>query len=290
VSSATVSLGDTTYIYLLKGSSTTEFYRYDVAGGTWQTMLAAPTGVSGRAYKNGSTITYDGAGKIYLVKGTYNEFFSYDVNTPAWTTLASVPLTGSAGRKKLKDGAGLAYSNGKVYALKGGNTLEFWVYQADSNRWTETTSIPVGTSGKKVKGGGTLIRGDIFGQPVLWAFKGNNTAEFWQYVPPVTAFGPRPDAGQAMSKGSLDLTGYSLRAVPNPFHGTACVSYSLPRAGNVCLKLYDVSGKLVTTIASGFANAGSYTSHLNARELARGIYVLKLETDSYSATQKLILE
>jgi len=79
--------------------------------------------------------------------------------------------------------------------------------------------------------------------------------------------------------------------VRNPFAGTTTISYDLPKAGNVSLKLYDVTGKLVTTLASGCRNAGHYALGLRPdAKLAAGIYVLRLETGNSTATTKLIIE
>lgn len=62
------------------------------------------------------------------------------------------------------------------------------------------------------------------------------------------------------------------------------------------LKLYDLTGKLVTTIASGTQNAGHYSlpvdfasSGHGASALAHGVYLLKFLSGNYTTTQKLIV-
>ena len=81
---------------------------------------------------------------------------------------------------------------------------------------------------------------------------------------------------------------------PNPTTSSlnSFISYSLPDAGSVSLKLYDVTGKLVSTLASGYHPAGSYyysllTTHYS---LASGVYLLKFETEGYNTTEKLVIE
>ena len=97
----------------------------------------------------------------------------------------------------------------------------------------------------------------------------------------------------------LHATWGRFRVAPNPFANTATISYSVPKAGNVRLALYDVTGTLVTTLASGYHTAGSSSfivhrcacRHREARaSFARGIYLLKLETETRTATSKLIIE
>jgi hypothetical protein len=77
---------------------------------------------------------------------------------------------------------------------------------------------------------------------------------------------------------------------PNPFSNATKVSYSLPNAGNVSLKLYDVTGKMVATLATGYHNAGTSSVTVSRSSFASGIYLLKLETDNSTTTSKLIIE
>jgi subtilisin family serine protease len=280
-----VTLGETTYVYFLKGSGTQEFYRHNTLSNTWEPKVSAPAGLSGKSFKNGSCLAFDGSNTIYAVKGSYNEFFAYNVDSNVWVTRNTLPLIGSSGRKKkVKDGAGIAYLGTLVYALKGGNTQEFWAYNPAGDAWTQKEDVPLG-GGKKVKGGGALVTGG----GLLYALKGNNTLEFYQYQP--AACGAQPTAGSnTMTRSPAPLPSYFLRVAPNPFSGQTEVSYSLPRAGNVSLTLYDVTGTLVTTLTSGYHNAGASSFIVYRSSFARGIYILKLETGNSATTQKLIVE
>jgi hypothetical protein len=83
---------------------------------------------------------------------------------------------------------------------------------------------------------------------------------------------------------------FVLSISPNPLSSHALVTYCLPKAGNVSLKLYDVSGKLVSTLASGFRPAGSYSYSLLTTHysLVRGVYLLRMETVNRTLCQKLV--
>jgi len=81
-----------------------------------------------------------------------------------------------------------------------------------------------------------------------------------------------------------------LAARPNPATARAKVSYSLARPGQVSVRLYDVTGAVVRTIAEGIRSPGDYSATINARTLSRGIYLLRMETEGFKATRKLILE
>jgi len=285
---------DTNYVYFLKGSGTFEFYRYNTEANSWDLSLpAAPGGSSTKPFKNGSSLTYDGGDTIYCLKGSYNEFFAYSVSNRNWVTLDTLPrrAPGSTKKTKVKDGSQIASAGRVVYALKGGNTNEFWIYLCDSHRWQPGTDMTAGT--KRVKGGGALVAASAVN--VLFAFRGNNTREFWQYGPigtfsyPLSA-GNQPKDVQGQS--AIRTSQFALHIAPNPFTTTTAINYTLPRPGNVSLKLYDVAGKLVGNLANGYRLAGSYNTELSATggKLSAGMYLLKLDVESHTATSKLIVE
>jgi hypothetical protein len=93
------------------------------------------------------------------------------------------------------------------------------------------------------------------------------------------------EGASAVSEELPALKGYTLSAAPNPFAGLTSISYALPRAGNVSLRLYDITGKFVSTLASGYRPAGSYTYSLLTTHysLARGVYLLKTGSGGHSA-------
>jgi hypothetical protein len=189
-------------------------------------------------------------------------------------------------KKKVKDGAGLAYHAGHLYAQKGGNTYEFWTYAADSDRWAQYPDVPLG-SGKKVKGGGALVYAS--GPNALYEFKGNNTLDFFKYgfsaiSSQFTAYSPN-----VLSNSALATRHSTLAVAPNPFSGTTTLSFSLPKAGNASLKLYDVTGQVVRVLTTGYHPAGT-SSFILRPSLSRGIYMLRFESDRYCATRKLIIE
>jgi hypothetical protein len=290
---AAVSISGTDYIYLLKGSGTYEFYRYKISDGSWETMANAPGGNSTKAYKNGSSITYDNNDTIWCLKGSYNELFAYSISGKDWVTKDTLPKRSPPGTKKtkVKDGSQIASDgNRTIYALKGGNTDEFWTYKCNDHTWYTATPMTAGS--KKVKGGGGLVYADNY--KCLYAFRGNNTLEYWAYNPGTFVSAPEPKDEGVMSSGLQNISGYKLNAAPNPFTSRTSISYSLPQAGNVALRLYDVTGKLVSTLASGYRSAGSYSSQLTANssqpKLASGVYVLRLDSEGHTTTSKLIIE
>jgi len=82
---------------------------------------------------------------------------------------------------------------------------------------------------------------------------------------------------------------------PNPvLFGTTVIRYSLPVPGRVRLVVYDLAGKLVRTLATGQAPAGTGRIVWNrtddaGRAVAAGVYFCRLETDDASDTRKVVL-
>ncbi len=85
---------------------------------------------------------------------------------------------------------------------------------------------------------------------------------------------------------------YNLISYPNPFNPVAIISYNLPQAGNVDVVIYDITGRQVIQLDSGYRTAGSHTLSWNAtddygRQVASGIYLLRIQAGKYLKTIKM---
>ncbi|MDK9700963.1 MAG: T9SS type A sorting domain-containing protein [bacterium] len=76
---------------------------------------------------------------------------------------------------------------------------------------------------------------------------------------------------------------------PNPFNAQTTIHYSLATAGTMSLQLFDVTGRLVTTLASGRQTAGTHELRWNGSNHASGVYWLRLTSGSQTATRKVAL-
>lgn len=85
-------------------------------------------------------------------------------------------------------------------------------------------------------------------------------------------------------------TTYALQQnYPNPFNPSTTIKFSIPKAGNVKLTVYDILGKEVSTLVNNFLNAGEYNFQFNASNLASGIYLYRLESTNFVKTNKMLL-
>ncbi|TNE68897.1 T9SS type A sorting domain-containing protein [bacterium] len=76
---------------------------------------------------------------------------------------------------------------------------------------------------------------------------------------------------------------------PNPFNPSTTIKFSLPKADQVSLEIYDVTGRLVQTLVNGMRNAGYHQVQFNASGLASGLYFYRLSSKQGVVTKKLML-
>ena len=76
---------------------------------------------------------------------------------------------------------------------------------------------------------------------------------------------------------------------PNPFNSTTAITYGLPHPDYVSLKLYNLSGQLVSTMFEGYHRAGVHSTILTADKLSSGLYFVRLRASDQVFTQKVIL-
>lgn len=75
---------------------------------------------------------------------------------------------------------------------------------------------------------------------------------------------------------------------PNPVSGNTAISFSLPRASDYTLKVYNVAGQVVSTI-SGRGQAGNNSVSWNSRGVSNGVYFYQLNAAGSTATRKMIV-
>ncbi|MEW6654808.1 MAG: T9SS type A sorting domain-containing protein [Bacteroidota bacterium] len=82
---------------------------------------------------------------------------------------------------------------------------------------------------------------------------------------------------------------YSLDNYPNPFNPATTISCSMPQAGHVVLKVYDVLGREVAELVNGFKEKGKHIVTFNASSFASGFYVYTIKVNDFFASKKMLL-
>ena len=76
---------------------------------------------------------------------------------------------------------------------------------------------------------------------------------------------------------------------PNPFNPSTRISWQLPIANWLTLKVYDALGNQVAILVDEYKPAGEYEVHFNAKGLVSGIYYYILTAGNFTATRKMLL-
>ena len=81
----------------------------------------------------------------------------------------------------------------------------------------------------------------------------------------------------------------ALKASPNPFASGTNLSFSLPHAGAVSLRVYNVAGQLVATLLDGERTAGVHNVAFRAGHLPPGMYFTRLQLGQDQLVRSVIL-
>jgi flagellar hook assembly protein FlgD len=76
---------------------------------------------------------------------------------------------------------------------------------------------------------------------------------------------------------------------PNPFNPTTKILFQTPKETRVAIRIYDILGRLVSTLFDNNIPAGFHSLVWNAGNLSSGTYVCTAEADGQSQSIKLTL-
>ena len=88
---------------------------------------------------------------------------------------------------------------------------------------------------------------------------------------------------------------YSLSdAYPNPFNPTTTLSFSVPTEGVMSLNIYDMTGRLVSTLVDGNLKQGYHSITWNGMDsnghaVSSGMYIYSLKGEGVSITKKMVM-
>ena len=276
------------------GSSETRYYRSTDNGFTWQgpQILSTVDQYNSRV----RDVAVDEAGRIYVawIDGKYGGFFTGTVllrcSTDGGTTFGPEQI--------------LSANNAFVYTMdiqdsivaiiwdsnENGNWLYSHVYYTISRDFGETFCEP----GRVEHSFFTTESPDVAVGPALniVATRGDSgapggTSVFFTHSDLVVSIPITHD------DTPNDFALY--KPYPNPFNPSTEIKFSLPEAGTVSLVIYDVLGRQVAELATGYREAGYHSVTWNALNHASGIYFAHFNvTDSqgngkYTKVNKLVL-
>lgn len=101
-------------------------------------------------------------------------------------------------------------------------------------------------------------------------------------------------SGTAVSS-ELEITEVPTKVIlnqnyPNPFNPSTTIGFGLPQTSKVTLEVFDILGRKVATLFNNEnKSAGRHTITFDARNLASGMYIYRLQTGNTIITKKLTL-
>lgn len=182
-----------------------------------------------------------------------------------------------------------------VLALKGGTTVDTLGASADSGYTAEMKVYLPALGYPAGRGDGVLFLGichfdgDSFTPASTsygtraWFMRESafNDGAAWCYMDPSVVLGV-PNGGDGLPKEFALLNNY-----PNPFNPTTQIQYDLPEQATVTLKVFNVLGQEVMSLASGTQGVGHHTATWDGRnnfgsQVSTGVYFYHFEATGVS--------
>ena len=78
-------------------------------------------------------------------------------------------------------------------------------------------------------------------------------------------------------------------AYPNPFNPSTNIDFSIDTESYISIKIYDIQGKEIESLIDQRYYSGNHTVSWDASQYPSGIYFVKMVSDNFSDTKKLML-
>jgi len=92
----------------------------------------------------------------------------------------------------------------------------------------------------------------------------------------------------AMATAIPDEFGLSQN-YPNPFNPTTAIRYQVPETSHIKLQVYNGLGQRVGTLVDSLVDAGYHSVLWDAKNMASGIYFIRMEAGSFMEIRKMAL-
>ena len=78
-------------------------------------------------------------------------------------------------------------------------------------------------------------------------------------------------------------------STPNPGSGPRAIPFSIPTRGHVTLRVFDVSGRSVATLADHVYDPGRYVARFSSDRWAAGVYFYRLALDGRALSGRMVI-
>lgn len=92
---------------------------------------------------------------------------------------------------------------------------------------------------------------------------------------------------------AIPVPAMTFKAYPNPSRGHVTIQYSVSQSGQGSVRVYDIAGQLVKTLANGPQSLGTHSVEWNwwneGRGLCSGVYFIRTNIAGNNAVAKIVL-
>ena len=224
---------------------------------------------------------------IYVTALTDEEIYSLgwraDIVPGQTLTIRVYEASGTSRGSLIAQGSVVVTSEGMMWhdvpitvSLEAGNDYDFEVDIPDINlwrAWLDHSGLPYQPYGVV-----EVLNGEQGGDPAN------------SYLIHMRMFACDPVMTGVVDLPDEKVPFYLAPVSPNPVSGIAQVRYSLDEGGEISMKMYDVSGRLVATLIDGESQpAGTGLFEFDASRYATGVYFLRIELNSRMLSRKMLI-
>lgn len=279
-----------------------DLFIYDVDGKSQIASYDISTGVNEQTHFNNLAI-----GRYFVKVYRYSGYGSYKITAefiPSRLVNDEEPNNNFAEARLIspnivKTGHLGYYSNGitdneDYYKIVLTSLWDSLYVRTDSDSSLEIDLYLYDNNGNNISYGGT------WGTKEILSYKNTGSYEFFirayrysgygSYAIKVTNQFPNNPLTEFKKELSIVPDSYALfQNYPNPFNPETIISFQIPEACNVSLKVYDLLGNEVKTLVNEFKQPGRYSIKFDGSNLSSGVYFYKLETKAFKQIKKLLL-
>jgi len=96
--------------------------------------------------------------------------------------------------------------------------------------------------------------------------------------------------GETKTEGNQSPSSFALTSVyPNPAYENISVSVAIPINANISVDIYDITGRKISTVASGLYSPGEYTLTSDITGLTNGVYIVKMTSEGFTASKNFVV-
>jgi hypothetical protein len=184
---------DGTNPFVLRGNNSTDFWKYNVALGEWQSLAPISLAVS-----QGASLVYGYDGNFYTPRGANTlTFYRYNIATNTW----SVRADATAGNQFNGNQKG-SYANGFIYYPRSAGTTAFLRYSIAGNSWAVLAVMPATVTNVP-----TAFNAN---DNMIYVLRSSGTYDMWKFDPTIGATGDWVGPQQVLNNTGTIGTGGDL--------------------------------------------------------------------------------